>query len=396
MAEIRREHGLQFGAELVRLGVEGGVIERVIGLAAEIEIIHEQIADILFAGNAEMFPVIDKIRCHTRLGPPVSGEFLLVGDEPFAGLVFAAIQIENFRRQRHIPIRRVVIFEELIDVAFLPELEQIVIERRRPPDTAFEKADIEFWKPARDPGQEQGAGRSMTRRREQAETVEHVVGGRAVGATIVDAVTRGRHLELDAFSPERVVIIRAVEGERCPVHGIIGELRRPCDDFGVRAQHFIAGHRRPHAEFLDREFQLANSLVRRMHRYQGGRAHPVGNFLEDLRVHHVECAAGGGAHLVIGHHLDAKAIGTIKSAKIDTGFIKPFLVKPRQHGCQPVNGVRPGMGGPEQRFCFYGPGFLQRRIKPFDEIRPADLLEKVGENETTFDYMGIAIDDRMI
>jgi hypothetical protein len=134
----------------------------------------------------------------------------------------------------------------------------------------------------------------------------------------------------------------------------------------------------------------------RVHGDHRGRGHAVADIFEHVGIHHVERAAGGLAHLVIGHHLAAEAVGRVEGREIDPGLVEPLGIEPRQHAGHSVDGLGAGVSTPKHRFspkrARLGDGF----VETFDEVRAAHLFQEIGQHEAGFDDMAVAVDDRII
>src|SRR6185312_5526743 len=127
------------------------------------------------------------------------------------------------------------------DIALLPELEEVVVERRRPGDAAFEEADIEGREAARDAAQEHGAAKMLAADAETAEPIiDEIIVGLAALGLLRARMSRRRHLEIDAALPDGIVIPGAVDTQRMDLGRETREMRRIGQHLRMRPPH-LAG-----------------------------------------------------------------------------------------------------------------------------------------------------------
>src|SRR5689334_7575568 len=129
--------------------------------------------------------------------------------------------------------------------------------------------------------------------------VGEIRGRGAQPGAAVAAVKGRRNAELEAFRPDRVVIVFAVEPYNVVPHrkpgGFSLELPAGLD----RAVHQAAEHRDLVAELLDRVVELLDGLLRGVHRDDRRGGHAVGEGPEIFRGGNVVGAASGAARLAI-------------------------------------------------------------------------------------------------
>src|SRR5207302_749198 len=99
-------------------------------------------------------------------------------------------------------------------VALLPVTDQFTVKRSRPRCTAFKEPKPQPGKSDRNSAHEQRLADRFRAGGEISDMVVDVVGNRSAATpSIANRVKGGRYLELDALSPERIVVVFAVESE---------------------------------------------------------------------------------------------------------------------------------------------------------------------------------------
>ena len=204
-----------------------------------------------------------------------------------------------------------------------------------------------------------------------------------------------RHLELDAPGPERVVIVRAVDGEGIDLPRKVRQFGRLLGHLGHRAAPFAGNGDRFHAQFADRVFELGDGFFRRMHGDQGRRRQAVGHVLEHVRIHGVHAPVQRLAQLRITHLHGAQPFAGIDDGEVQPHLLQPLVIEFRQHHGGAVDGHLARGRGPETTAVALA-AFLLLGLQLVRHLGPGDLLDEVVERERPLDHMRVGIDDRMV
>src|SRR6516162_1545841 len=98
-------------------------------------------------------------------------------------------------------------------------LDQIAEQLGAPARTPFEKGEAQLREAPGHAAEENRLGDGMTGGREVADVVVDKVGRRQAQSLAATAAVKGRgNAELDAFRPDRVVVIEAVDAEHVVPH----------------------------------------------------------------------------------------------------------------------------------------------------------------------------------
>ena len=157
-------------------------------------------------------------------------------------------------------------------------------------DTALEEHEPQLGVALGHAAEEQRPGRGLGRGTEAAEVVVEVVdGGHAGAPALATGVEAGRHAQLGARAPHRLVVERRVVGEG--VHPLGRRL------LGARPGpgHDPAEHDRLQPQLLDRVVQLGDGFARIGHRDHGNGLEPVTQAVEHLDRVPVERGAANTA-----------------------------------------------------------------------------------------------------
>src|SRR5436190_10619091 len=209
MADIGAEDRVEPGAERVGTAVERPDIRRVVGLAAEIERRDEQVAPVLLSGDLAGGVVV-------KIGDP-AGQLVIARIGPAVALAqgrnecLAAVLAGEIRQYGAVEVTRIDIFKTL-EAALLPMGQEIAIEHAGPARAAFEERDVEAREAAGHTAQEHRLAGGVVGGREMADMVVGEIRrrGAQTGAPVA-AVEGRRDPKLQAFRPDRVVVVFTVE-----------------------------------------------------------------------------------------------------------------------------------------------------------------------------------------
>ncbi len=187
-------------------------VQRVVGLATEVELPGEDVDDLFRIGQLGLGEVVESQRVgrRRRLG---LCRVALVPVAP-VGDATGRERIEQLRALVEIEASGV----EHADhggVALLEVAEHVGVELRRPCHATFQEREVDAREPPGHPTHQQRPARRLLRGGEVAEVVVDVVRrGDAAAPAVADAVERGGDAELGAACPQRVVVVRAPVAER--------------------------------------------------------------------------------------------------------------------------------------------------------------------------------------
>ena len=207
------EANIAFEPDAVRehRAVERQRVQRVVGLAAEVELAGEDVDDLVGIGDPRLGEVVDPVA--RSAGSPQRLRALL-------DAILVATRAGRRRTRRG--ARRAIDVEargvehlHRVGVALLVVAEQVGVELRRPGHATFQEREVQLGEAPGHPAHHQRAARRLLGGGEVAQVVVDVVLRRHPAAPAVpDAVERGRHAELHAARPQRVVVVEAVVAER--------------------------------------------------------------------------------------------------------------------------------------------------------------------------------------
>ena len=209
-----------------------------------------------------------------------------------------------------------------------------------------------------------------------------------------------RDAELDAFRPDRVVIVLAVDRQHVVMHGgVAGRL-------GQRARHAAAEHADLRAELPGDEFEFGDRLLGGVHRDDRGRGQPVAEPVEIIGRDDVVGADHGASGLVVLDARQAQPGGRIDDREIDADLVEPGVEHFRHHRRRTVERVL-GLTVPEIRLRDAAPGALGRLQlegvgrrfeggeEPVGPLVAAGLAHLFAEDRGIFEPMSVAVDDRV-
>src|SRR2546427_4831820 len=210
VTDVGAEDRLQACAERVNPRVERDRGEAVVGLAAEVEALDEEVADVLGARDARGRELVQ--RRAVLVGLAETGEPLRQSVETrrHAG---RAVATEEVRQERPVEVRGVIVLEGLA-VSLLPVTDDAGVEIAGPRHTAFEEGEAQLREAARYTGEKQRAARRLARRGEAADVIGDVARERRPAVPAHRRrMERRRDPELPAARPDGIVVVRAVGTE---------------------------------------------------------------------------------------------------------------------------------------------------------------------------------------
>src|SRR5579875_2129753 len=261
MADVGAEDGVEPGAKGKLARIERHGVDRVVSLAAEIEVGHEQIAYIFGLFDAAARPVVERLRVLIGAAdaPSLATVVELVGDE------LAAVAAGEVLEQFAVEIGRIVVLYRLA-VALLPMADHVGVETGRPSDSAFEKGASELRKTPGDAAKKHRLTQRLAGRGEMADMVEHVIRDRAAAAPAhAGRMETWRDAELDALGPYRIVVVLAVEREKIEPVSVAGGMRHGRGDRGNRPAHMPRHHNHLKPERLYGILDFFDRFLWRMH-----------------------------------------------------------------------------------------------------------------------------------
>ena len=230
---------------------------------------------------------------------------------------------------------------------------------------------------------------------EHTDVVVAVVGQLRPAAIDGAAVERGRHAELDALRPHRVVVVVALERDQIEARRPVAGERRPSD---VAAQHGNLETERAH-----RVFELGDRFGGVVHRDDRGRGHAIGVRPVGIGDVAVVRTATRDAQLVVGELVGEQPFARIHEREVDAEFVEALRVQRGQRRRRAVERVA---RGPHPRARVLRPvriGRIEQELaldrRPpvaVDHRRAADLGEVFEKHGRRLDGMRIGVDDRMV
>ena len=240
-----------------------------------------------------------------------------------------------------------------------------------------------------------------------ADMVEGEVARPVAQAEAAAAGMEGRRdPEFQAFAPDRVVIVVAVEAE-------LVVMRREAGDFGVDAlgpgqwpPDPAAEHADLGAELFGDEFELLDRLLGGVHRDHRRRGQAVAEVAEIIGRDDVEAADHRAPGLGILDARYAEPRGRIDDAEIDPELVEPVVQHPRHHR----GGAVAGVGRLASPIAFHGDAAAaplvdreRQRVgdaahvpeQPVRRLVAGRLAHLLGEHRPVFDPMAVGVDDRM-
>jgi hypothetical protein len=233
-----------------------------------------------------------------------------------------------------------------------------------------------------------------------------LVGDKAQPLAAAAAVERRRNAELDAFRPDRVVVVRAVDAEDAVPHGETARLGVLGGGGGDRPRQVAAEHPDFRAELLGDEFELFDRFLRRVHRDDRRRGHAVAEIAEIIGRDDVVGADHGAPGLVILDPRQPQPGRRIDHREIGADLVEALVEQLWHHRGRPVERVL-ALAVPEIGLCYaplgpLGRGHLQplagtpRRQKAVGRLVAADLAHLLGEDRRKLDPVTVAVDDRVL
>ena len=157
---------------------------------------------------------------------------------------------------------------------------------------------------------------------EMTDVVVDEVGRRQSQALIAARAVEGRgDPELQALRPDRVVVVLAVEGEHVVPDGEPRRIRIGRRRRRDAPRHAAAEHAHLRAELTGDVLELRDGLVRRVHRDDRGRGHPVAQIAEVVRGHDVVRANHRAPGVVVVDPGQAQAGGRIDDREIGAELV---------------------------------------------------------------------------
>src|SRR5947207_2273246 len=230
---------------------------RLVGLAAEVEARHEQVANVFLARDLAPEVVVE-------IFDPAGAVAVVV--EPLA----AAHRLHHrglavLLRQREqvalIESRRVRVLEAL-PVALLPVADPIGVERASPAHAALQEREVQLGVSACDAAEEDGLGHGLAGGGEVADVVVAEVRRRVAQQDRARAVVEARRdAQLPQLLPDGLVVMLAVDGDRVvPLNELRG-LGVLLDEGGDGSANEAAHHDDPQAELLRCELELLDRFL---------------------------------------------------------------------------------------------------------------------------------------
>ena len=141
----------------------------------------------------------------------------------------------------------------------------------------------------------------------------------------------GRNADFEAFRPDRVIIMRAVQAQGIVPDGITTGLGR----FARHRRNLTPNQARQHGHLkalaLD-ELQLFNRLLRGKHRHHRSRSQAVFQAGELIGRIHIKCATGCPPHLIIAQkRRKQRAAGRVDHPEVDAELIQALVQQLGQH-----------------------------------------------------------------
>ena len=187
----------------VRLAIEGPRVDRVVGLAAEVEARDVEVAEILLARDLATRVVVEILDAAGAVAVVV---------QPVAAthrLDHGGLPVLLGEREQLGPVeaRRVGVLER-VALALLPVPDEIGEERARPADAALEEGEVDLGESARDAAEEDGLGHGLARGGEVADVVVAEVRRRVAEQDRARPVVEARRdTQLAALRPDRIVVV---------------------------------------------------------------------------------------------------------------------------------------------------------------------------------------------
>src|SRR5579863_8056717 len=204
VTEIRAVDRVEPRAVRIPLGVKGPRSNAVVALAAEKEIGHEAIVDVLRGFNPAMAPFVPLRGLTAAPAFEFRQEELAV--EAARGEAVAILAAEA---AEHLAID--IFWIDLVEraqIAFVPALIQRTVETDRPADAALLEGKFQRRETPRHATEKQRLADALGGRSEMADLVVHEIRDRGPHSPVEsERMKRGSDLELDAFRPDRIVIV---------------------------------------------------------------------------------------------------------------------------------------------------------------------------------------------
>ena len=336
VADVGAEQRLDLRVAGIDRAVKRPGVGGVVGFAAEVERLDEQVEKVLLVSDAAGSVVVEVVDSTGGVGAVVRADAASPGDG--VGERFARVLRRQFAQQPHVEVRRVRVRERFA-IAYVPVAHEIGQQEAREAGAAFEEGEVEIRETPRDAAEKDRLAHRFACCGEVADVVVAEVRGRiAEGAAPPPAMKRRRYLQFQALAPDRIVVVGAIEAQHV-VPGAGTPLNRP---FHHAVQH---DHLEP--EFADSVFEFGDRLVRRVRRDHCSGRNPVGKGREQIRLVDVERATRRHPRLFVVAARQAHAGRGEKHGEVDAEFIQPLVQERRHHGGGAVARV-PGGDTPER------------------------------------------------
>ena len=243
---------------------------------------------------------------------------------------------------------------------------------------------------------------------EVADVVVAEIGRRQAQALVAGgAVEGGCYAQFDAFRPDRIVVVFAVEAEHVVPHGKARAVGVVGGGGRHLAGHVAAEHADLRAQLPGDEFQFGDRLVGGVHRDDRRRGQPVAELGEIIGRDDVVGADHGAAGGVVLNARKAQPGGRVDDDEIEAELVEAVVKQARHHRGGAVERVL-RLAAPERRLADALGAPLGGRHRQRVAGRPhrlqkavrgqvaADLAHLVAEHRIVFDPMPVAIDDRMV
>src|SRR2546428_7132689 len=207
VADVRREDRVEPRAHRVGLLVEGPRVDRVVGLAAEVEARHEERFQILLRLDLAAEVVVDVLDAAghgVRIVQPVAAANRLRD-------LLAPVLACELEQPRAVELGGMRGLDRLT-VALLPVADEVRVEHARPAHAALEEREVQVGEAPRDAAEEESLADGVAGGGAVADVVEAEVRGRVAQQDRAGAVVeRRRELQLAALLPHGIVVVVAVD-----------------------------------------------------------------------------------------------------------------------------------------------------------------------------------------
>src|SRR5438093_694400 len=187
VTDVRAEERVEPRVHRVRLAIEGPRVDRIVGLAAEVEALDVEIVEVFLAPDLAAGVVVEILDAAGTVAVVVQA---LAATNRFdhRGL---AVLLGQRQEPRPIEPRRVRVLER-VQLALLPVADQVSEERARPAHAALEEGEVDLGEAAGDAAEEDGLGHGLAGGGEVADVVVAEVGRRVAQENRARAVVEAR------------------------------------------------------------------------------------------------------------------------------------------------------------------------------------------------------------